>query len=75
MAYVQEQSAPELSPEEAATKYKVELLNRLAEIDTESVRLLRAIASGPLAGADSAKLDALDAGIAELRSQLSALNS
>jgi hypothetical protein len=51
------------------------ILARLAEIDTASVRPLRAIAQGEGVEADHAKLAALDSEAAALRTELAGLGS
>jgi hypothetical protein len=52
---------------------RAEILARLAEIDTASVRPLRAVAAGEATEFDHNKLAALDAEAAELRTELAGL--
>jgi hypothetical protein len=49
------------------------ILTRLSQIDSASMRPLRAVASGAAAGADHDKIVALDAEAAGLRTELAAL--
>lgn len=64
---------PEPTPGELAERRKAEIMARLAEIDTASVRPLRAIAQGEAMQEDSDKLAVLDAEAAALRLELAAL--
>jgi hypothetical protein len=61
--------APELTPEER----RAEILRRLAQIDQDSIRPLRAIADGRGEDYDRQKLAKLDSEAGELRVELAAL--
>ena len=62
--------APEKTAKERAQEDADRIKARLREIDSESVRPLRAMASGSQTAADTEKLAALDAEAATLRSRL-----
>ena len=70
---VEDGYTPPLSQGDIAANRKSEILARLAEIDRESIRPLRAIADGNAVQADKDKLAALDTEAAGLREELAGL--
>ncbi|MDR1311090.1 MAG: hypothetical protein LBK01_04340 [Burkholderiaceae bacterium] len=64
---------PPPTSEQLAAQRREEILSRLATIDTESIRPLRAIAEGTVEDFDREKLSALDAEAATLRAELASL--
>jgi hypothetical protein len=70
---VAEDYVPPLSQAEIAANRQAEILARLAEIDRESIRPLRAIADGNAVQADQDKIAALDSEATELRGELAGL--
>jgi hypothetical protein len=72
-ALLEQPAAPPPTPEEIAAARKAEILARLAAIDADSVRPLRAIANGEGTDFDTQKLAALDAEAAGLRDELAGL--
>jgi hypothetical protein len=64
---------PEPTPEELKEIERARIMGRLAEIDRESIRPLRAAAEGAAAEFDHQKLAALESEAAQLRGQLAGL--
>jgi hypothetical protein len=64
---------PASTPEEIAAQRQIEILARLSQIDSESVRPLRAIANGDGTDFDRDKLTSLDTEADSLRAELSEL--
>jgi hypothetical protein len=61
---------PPPTPEELEARRKADIIGRLAEMDTLSIRPLRAIADNTATDFDREKLAALEAEAAELRAEL-----
>ena len=67
--------APDPTPEEIRQTRKAEILYRLNEIDTESIRPLRSVSSGSPSEEDISRLTALDEEAASLREELHAIEA
>jgi hypothetical protein len=65
---------PPMTPEEITEQHRSEILSRLASIDSDSARPLRAIATGNATEYDTEKLSALDEEAATLRAELAGLS-